>query len=68
MTFIQVIAPLRRTPSLRKRGVVADDVTAIAALLTAIGKLPSFALMALIGLILIAAGQRLQAGLQLIKW
>jgi Flp pilus assembly pilin Flp len=42
----------------------ADDLKAAASLVEAVGKLPPYALTALIGVVLIACGSRLAAGLQ----
>ena len=68
----QVIADMvlsfRSHGAVAGRGFAADDVNALAALITAIGKLPSFALMILIGVILLALGGRLAAGLQILAY
>jgi hypothetical protein len=63
-----IVLSFRSHGAVASKGFAADDVNALAALVTAIGKLPPFALMILTGVILIAIGERLTAGLQILSY
>lgn len=63
-----IVLSFRSHGAVASKGFAADDVNALAALITAIGKLPPFALMVLIGVVLLAVGERLAAGLQILSY
>src|SRR5579872_2510112 len=58
-----IVLSFQSRGAVAKKGFAADDLNAVAAIITAIGKLPSFAIMVVIGVILLAIGERLMAGL-----
>lgn len=62
-----IVLAFRGAPKIETRGL-ADEITAITGLVNAVAALPSFVLTSLIGVLLIAAGQRLAAGLQIIPF
>ena len=70
--FVQVIAEvvvsLRPVPVGKSEGMASKAIQATAEVITALGKLPHFALSVLLGLLLISFGQRAAAGLLLIPW
>lgn len=63
-----IVLSFRSRDAVASKGFAADDVNALAALVGAIGKLPPFALMVLIGVVLLAVGERLAAGLQILSY
>lgn len=63
-----IVLSFRSRGAVAKKGFAADDLNAVAAIITAIGKLPSFAIMVVVGVILLAIGQRLIAGLQIFSY
>ncbi|GAC1407014.1 MAG: hypothetical protein NVSMB64_13340 [Candidatus Velthaea sp.] len=64
---VQVVADIilsfRSRSAAAARAFAAEEINALAALTTALARLPHFALMVLIGIVLVAVGQRLIAGL-----
>ncbi|HLI97137.1 MAG TPA: hypothetical protein VKT72_13795 [Candidatus Baltobacteraceae bacterium] len=63
-----IVLSFQSRGAVAKKGFAADDLNAVAAIITAIGKLPSFAIMVVIGVILLAIGERLMAGLQIFSY
>jgi hypothetical protein len=65
--FAQMLQAFRNPGQVKERGIASDDINAIATLLDAIGKLPSYIVTTLLGMLLIAAGQHMIAGLLLTR-